>query len=294
MTEYQKRLRSIVSGEPRLRSARHLSETAAEFGKTPRELEVDLARTRERLSKLDVAIFCCTAPACCRRRCPFPEVAGVPVLETACLGPCKRGPVVKLKVHDQEQYFAGVDHADKAQAVIAFGRRAQARGSLMVDPGEAQVLLFDPHHPGGRPAELDRLNFLAGRFRGQGTLLETGETFLKEVEGRWESGQRFLSIRQRASYGDDVHSALIVVGENRATAYRDDGSARNYFPKWDGDSLLFDDSLPHRVHALRARKRITPTDKGYTETLEITRDGTTYSPYYIVNNLRLEATYARL
>jgi (2Fe-2S) ferredoxin len=294
MTDYQGRLRAIVVGDERLDSERSRGEVMREFGVTTQQLESDIAATQQRLDALPVAVYCCGGAACCQKKQSLPEVPGIPVIGTSCLGPCKQGPVVKLKVRGEEQLFAGVNTPERAQSTIDFARRAAQRGSLMVDSGSAQELLMDPHHPDVQPPEMVKMQFLAGQFRGEGQILETGETFIKEVEGRWESTGRFLSLRQRASYGDDVHSAIVMIGVERAVAFRDDGTEHAYYPHWVEGSLLFDDRVPHRAHALWARKRITPHESGYSEVLEITRDGQNFIPYYTVEHRRLEVCHANV
>ena len=216
------------------------------------------------------------------------------MVETACLGPCKQAPVVKLQLEQQAQIFARVDSSKKTEAVVGYARKARQEQSLMIDSGPAQDLLFDPHHPEKKSSEMSSLSFLIGRFKGSGKILETGETFFKEVEGRWEASGRFISLRQRATYGDDVHEALVIVGETSALAYRDDGEEKRYSPQWRNNTLLFEDRVPHRARAQAARKRLIPTLVGYREELEITRDGSTYLTYYSIDHERLEVSHARL
>lgn len=282
MPDYRSELTAMVVGLENRRTHRVRREAAAAFGVSAGELEEDLAATRRQLERLPVALYCCDGPHCCRRRAPLPELSGLPVIPTGCQGACKLAPLVTLAVAGQRQWLAGVDAPAKARAAVELARRAQAAGSLLVDAGEAQPLLADPHHPAHQPPALLRLSFLAGRLRGEGRTLETGETFLKEVEGRWEAGGRYLALRQRAAYGDDVHSALVIVKEDEAWAFRDDGRRLEYRPVWEGAWLVFEDLVPHHARARTARKRIRPTPAGYEEVLEVSRDGQTYQPYYEV------------
>ncbi len=294
MTEYQKRLRAVIVGDDRIDSPRNRREMCQEFGVTTSELERDLEQTREQLSRLNTALYSCTGAACRCRRQSFPEMPGIPVVETACLGPCKQAPVAKLQLEQQAQVFARVDSSEKTEAVVSYARKARQEQSLMIDSGPAQELLFDPHHPEKKSSAMSSLSFLVGRFKGSGTILETGESFFKEVEGRWEASGRFISLRQRATYGDDVHEALVIVGETSALAYRDDGEEKRYSPQWRNNTLLFEDRVPHRARARAARKRLIPTLVGYREELEITRDGSTYLTYYSIDHERLEVSHARL
>ncbi len=298
MTEYPERLRALLEGSHLIDRTTQAREVCSEFQVSPQQLEQDLAAVRSSLEPLATALYCCGGRACCRNARALPEIPGVPVIRTACLGPCKQGPVLKLKQHGDEQYFGRVDSAAKVEALVDFCLRARRQQSLMVDAREAHSLRFDPHHPHPPDPELNKLGFLCGKFRGSGRILADGQTFTKESEGRWEAGGRFLSLRQRAVYGDDIHTAVVIIGTDGATAFRDDGSRLSYEPKWFGGKLVFDDMVPHRAQARFARKVIRATEGGYRETLEVSRDGTQYRPYYEIDHLKVrrksEAHHARL
>lgn len=297
MNDYQERLRAIIVGSHHLKRDRQVQELAKEFGMTLYQVEHDMAATAKVLEKIPTALYQCGGRACCRNRVDVPEMPGVPVIKTACLGPCKAGPVFKLEQHGDSQFFARVDTVEKADCVADFCCRARGQQTLMLNAEEAHALLLDPHHEAPQPDEIARYSFLVGCFRGQGRILGTGETFFKESEGRWEAGGRFLSLRQRAVYGDDIHTALIIISSDRALAYRDDGEERVYQPEWSPTSVSFSDMVPHRAQARDARKVITPTERGYIETLEVTTDGQTYRPYYDITHHKMERTeraHARL
>lgn len=128
------------------------------------------------------------------------------------------------------------------------------------------------------PAELDRLRFLVGTFRGEGVLRGGRVRVEKESIGTWEAGGHFLAIRMVASYwiGEslaDRHEAMVLVGIEQgafaAEAFTDSGGTVRYALALDGDALVFDDRPPHGSGAARARKTIAPTAGGYLERLDL-------------------------
>jgi hypothetical protein len=46
--------------------------------------------------------------------------------------------------------------------------------------------------------------------------------------------------------------------------------------------LIFADRVPHHVPAVAARKVLTPTARGYEETLELDRGRGVFEPYYSI------------
>jgi hypothetical protein len=127
-------------------------------------------------------------------------------------------------------------------------------------------------------AELGRLRFLVGSFRGEGLLRGGRVRVEKESVGTWEAGGHFLALRMVASYwiGErlaDRHEAMVLVGRERdafaAEAFTDSGGTVRYALALDGDALVFDDRPPHGSGAARARKTISPTAGGYLEQLDL-------------------------
>jgi hypothetical protein len=150
------------------------------------------------------------------------------------------------------------------------------------------------------PAALSALEFLIGRFRGEGTFEQGGTTFEKEVIGHWEAGGHFLSLSMTASYRVegaivDVHHAIAVVGVDPASGdlearvFTDGGQVLEHRLRVEPDRILFPDRVPHEARARQARKILRPTPEGYDETLEIDRRGEGFETYSVV---RLRRTFA--
>ncbi len=150
------------------------------------------------------------------------------------------------------------------------------------------------HPPKPHPRLLQRLEFLVGRFQGEGSYSKGSRRFHKDVVGAWEAGGQFLSLRMRVVYPFkdgllDVHEACVMVGfhatsqQLEARAYTDGGGLVDYELTYDGHSLSFPDRPPeHQSHAKRARKILSPHETGFEERLEVDYGTGAFEPYALV------------
>lgn len=150
------------------------------------------------------------------------------------------------------------------------------------------------HPPKPQPQLLRQLEFLVGRFQGDGSYSKGGRRFHKEAVGAWEAGGQFLSLRMRVVYPlkdglFDVHDACVMLGVNagsqqlEARAYTDGGGLIDYALSWDGQSLAFPDRPPgHQPTAQRARKILSPHESGFAERLEVDFGTGAFEPYSLV------------
>ena len=139
------------------------------------------------------------------------------------------------------------------------------------------------HSPKEQDPRLQRLEFLVGHFQGEGKYLKGDRRFQKDVDGAWQAGGRFLSLRMRVAYPlkdgrVDVHDAFVVVGLNpankqpEARAYTDSGGMIDYHLEFKGQEIFFPDRPPghqSKTKALRARKVLCPHENGFEERLEV-------------------------
>jgi hypothetical protein len=224
------------------------------------------------------------------------------VRKTGCQGLCKRAPIASLRVGQCSQVFGEVASARDWTALLSFAEAAARADSLLVPAGEAERLFFDPGHPREvLGAHLRPLNFLLGRFRGEGNHCMSPYTFQKELVGTYEAGGRFVALRMDARYptaggGQDVHKALVIVGADPSSgaitgrAFTDGGLVHEYAVEQRERSLSFADARPdHSQTWTRARKVLQPTDAGFEERLEVD-DGTGFKTYYAVSMRRLAAS----
>jgi hypothetical protein len=148
------------------------------------------------------------------------------------------------------------------------------------------------------PPSLGTLEFLVGRFRGEGTIGRGSTTFEKDVVGRWEVAGHFLSLAMSASYRvddrvSDVHHAMALVGiERRSGAFQayvftDGGEIFEHRLVVEVGRVTFDDRVPHESRARLARKILVRRSYGYDETLEIDRDGGGFEAYSLVRLERI-------
>jgi len=228
----------------------------------------------------------------------------LPIAITDCQGPCKQAPVATLRITTRCTMFAQVSDDCDWRAVLEYGRRAAAAGTLLVDPGEAQSFAFDPVHDHERVSvPLQRLAFLVGHFSGEGSYSGRTGTFQKEVVGTWEAGGRFIGLRMAATYTlqdgrKDVHHALVLVGYNDATgsyearAYTDSGTTRDYHLMLESERVTFSDRAPGHVNATAARKILTRSASGYLETLEIQRGEGEFETYSTIELSPVKRTLA--
>ncbi|HEX4969131.1 MAG TPA: hypothetical protein VFV44_11460 [Nitrospiraceae bacterium] len=165
---------------------------------------------------------------------------------------------------------------------------------MLVDAGTAQPFRYDPVHESVKPsAALESVRFLLGHFEGAVELPLEQRSIHKEVVGCWEAGGRFLSLRMAATYrrtnGEwDRHQAFIILGPDDDTgalvsrAYTDGGMIHEFHIAIEEKRLIFADRVPHHVPAVAARKVLTPTARGYEETLELDRGRGVFEPYYSI------------
>lgn len=159
------------------------------------------------------------------------------------------------------------------------------------DPLSSDKLAHPPKPP---PPLLQQLEFLVGRFHGDGSYSKGGRRFHKQVVGAWEAGGQFLSLRMRVVYPLkdgllDVHDACVMLGLNatrhqlEARAYTDGGGLIDYELSWDGQRLAFPDRPPgHQPTAHRARKILSPHESGFAEQLEVDFGTGAFEPYALV------------
>ena len=139
------------------------------------------------------------------------------------------------------------------------------------------------------PRLLRKLDFLIGRFAGEGGYAHGGRLFRKSVTGTWEAGGQFLSLRMRVAYplADgklDVHEACVMVGVEddrlQAQVYTDAGGRHDVTLDMSGREVSFADRPPdHGDTTRRARKILKPADDGFEELLEVDTDAGTFETY---------------
>lgn len=139
------------------------------------------------------------------------------------------------------------------------------------------------------PRLLQRLDFLVGRFAGEGRYAHGDRSFHKSLTGAWAAGGQFLSLRMRVAYplADgklDVHEACVMVGVEddclRAQVYTDAGGRRDVTLDLDDDEVSFPDRPPgHGDTSRRARKILRPAHDGFEELLEVETDAGTFETY---------------
>ena len=139
------------------------------------------------------------------------------------------------------------------------------------------------------PRLLQRLDFLVGRFAGEGRYAHGGGSFHKRVTGTWEAGGQFLNLRMQVAYplADgklDVHEACVMVGVEddclRAQVYTDAGGRHDVTLDLDGNEVSFPDRPPgHGDTPRRARKILRPADGGFEELLQVDTDTGTFETY---------------
>lgn len=139
------------------------------------------------------------------------------------------------------------------------------------------------------PRLLRKLDFLIGRFAGEGHYAHGGRLFRKSVTGTWEAGGQFLSLRMQVAYplADgklDVHEACVMVGVEddrlQAQVYTDAGGRHDVTLDMSGREVSFPDRPPgHGDTTRRTRKILKPADDGFEELLEVDTDAGTFETY---------------
>jgi len=280
---------------------------------TSLEFDASLERAKRYFAEGDAHFFLCDGEPCQRQR-RFEATAnalqyeaeriGCRISPTACQGPCKQAPVALLRVGQGCELFAQFIHRREWEAVLEFAQRAAQAKTLLVDAGTAQPFRYDPVHEPVKPsAALESVRFLLGHFEGTVELPLEQRSIQKEVVGCWEAGGRFLSLRMAATYRRtnglwDRHHALIILGPDEKTdslvsrAYTDGGMIQEFHIVIEKTRLMFADRVPHHVPAVSARKVLTPTARGYEETLELDRGRGVFEPYYSILIQRKERAVA--
>jgi len=280
---------------------------------TSMEFEASLERAKQHFAQGDAHFFLCDGEPCQQRRRfegtfnalqSEAERIGCRISPTACQGPCKQAPVGLLRVGHGCELFAQFVHRREWEAVLGFVQRAAQAKTLLVDAGRAQPFRFDPVHQPEKPsAALEHVRFLLGHFEGAVELPLEQRSIQKEVVGCWEAGGRFLSLRMAATYRRtngswDRHQAFIILGPDEETgalvsrAYTDGGMIHEFHIVIEERRLMFADHVPHHVPAVAARKVLTPTTRGYEETLELDRGLGVFEPYYSIPIQRKESSVA--
>jgi hypothetical protein len=280
---------------------------------TSMEFDASLERAKQHFAQGDAHFFLCDGEPCQQRR-RFEatshalqyeaERIGCRISPTACQGPCKQAPVALLRVGHGCELFAQFVRRREWKAVLDFTQRAADAKTLLVDAGTAQPFRYDPVHEPVKPsAALESVRFLLGHFEGTVELPLEQRSIKKEVVGCWEAGGRFLSLRMAATYRRtngswDRHQAFIILGPDEETgalvsrAYTDGGMIHEFHIAIEERRLMFADRVPHHLSAVAARKVLTPTARGYEETLELDRGLGVFEPYYSIPIQRKESAVA--
>lgn len=266
------------------------------------ELIEALQRAREIYRSGKAGFYLCAAEPCCGKigfdvsegaLQRLNKELGLPIAKTGCQGPCKKAPVLSLRIGDRQEMFAEVATDEAWRAVLKYAQAAARAGTLLVDTGAAEKFRFDPVHDHEKPsAHMQPLEFLLGHFRGEGRYAMIDYVFHKEVIGSFEAGGRFIALRMDATYPladgrKDVHKALVIVGAEpagtiTAHAYTDGGVVREYAIERNESELEFADVAPgHAGQWQRARKILRPTADGFEERLEVDA-GDGFVPYYVI------------
>jgi hypothetical protein len=223
----------------------------------------------------------------------------MPVMRTGCQGQCKHKPVVSLRVGEQTEMFGRLTTNRCRGAVFDYAKAAHALESFVVPGSNVDAFRLDREHGSFEPAAcLEYINFLSGRFRGEGRYADGTYKFTKEVVGTYEAGGRCVALRMVARYPTsggrhDLHRALVVVGlasecddKLVGRAFTDGGDMVDYEVECRDACLEFDDRSPdHGTAWKRVRKVLRPTRAGYEEWLYVDR-GDGLEPYYRVDMQR--------
>jgi hypothetical protein len=279
-----------------------------QFRPTEEELLSSLQRAKRKYLEGQHRLFLCGDHPCCKARdfetsesalAAASRAAEVPISITGCQGQCKHAPIASLRIGDQSQMVAQVANSDDWLAVLSFAKSAVQADSLLINPGNAAAYLHDPFHEHPRTdVHSKALQFLIGRFRGEGHCGSGGYTFQKEVVGTFEAGSRFVALRMAATYPStdgrkDTHRALVIVGPKPSSgniigrAYTDGGAICEYEVKQEGEVLSFADAPPdHTREWKHSRKLIKPTNEGFEERLVVDA-GEGFFTYYSIPMRRI-------
>ncbi len=259
-----------------------LAETEAD------DLPAAVAAARARFAVGDAHWFRCAGDACRGYVGPPGLGAGSPctVSDTGCQGLCERAPLGALRVGDRVERFARFASGDADLGAAL--RRIAGDGHFWGDAAAAVERRIDViHDPSGSASSSlvgSPVACLAGHFRGTGRYAAREGRFYKELLGSWDANGTLLTLRMAVGFPlrdgrRDGHEALVVIrrdGEGFVgTAYADSGAPREYRYAVEADgTLCFADRPPgHGDAATRARKRLVPDAHGYTERLEVERNG---------------------
>ena len=219
----------------------------------------------------------------------------MPVVRTGCQGHCKHKPVVSLRVGERREMFGQLATNHDRRAMFDYAKAAHALGSFVVPDSNVDALRFDLEHGSFEPAaRLGHIQFLSGRFRGEGEYADGAYKFVKEMVGSYEAGGRCMTLRMEARYPTsdgrhDLHRAIVVVGlapESKdklvGRAFTDGGDMHDYEVECQGACLEFDDQSPDHGTAW---KRVRKVREGYEECLYVDR-GDGLEPYYRIEMQR--------
>lgn len=277
------------------------------------ELTVALAQAQERFFQGPAHLFLCMGLPCHRRQ-KFDvfeqalqqglDESRLLLSSTACQGPCKQAPVATLRVGQRSTMFAQFAQDADWQAVRGFAQRAASAGTLLTEPGSADLFLFDPvheHEHGHGSVPLRKLQFLLGHFQGEGKEVTRPEPFQKELVGSWEAGGRCIALRMGVTYTladgrKDTHNAFVAIGVNpqtegiEARAYTDGGGVHDFHLQLDGDAVMFDERPDAHHAARRARKILRPTAYGFEERLEVDQGEGHFATHFVITMQRVTLT----
>jgi hypothetical protein len=106
----------------------------------------------------------------------------MPVVRTGCQGHCKHKPVVSLRVGERREMFGQLATNHDRRAMFDYAKAAHALGSFVVPDSNVDALRFDLEHGSFEPAaRLGHIQFLSGRFRGEGQYADGAYKFVKEM-----------------------------------------------------------------------------------------------------------------
>lgn len=271
---------------------------------TREELEARLEAIRPEFEACNAHLFLCAGKPCQNfSSCPVEETAhrigddvgNMPITLTDCQGPCNHGPVATLRVGIRSVCLSGFRRDTDVAAMAAYCSRASKAGTHLIDPANALGLIHQEEDHGFDGGKFAPVAFLLGHHIGTGFCGAEQMRFIKEVRGSWEAGGRFLGLRMSATYGlgedfKDTHSAYVMVGLNPETGGLEsrgytDGGEEIIYPMMvqPGGIIAFPDRVPHSTGATCAEKRLSPTDGGYREVLELKYPDGRRAVYYEIS-----------
>ena len=163
------------------------------------------------------------------------------------------------------------------RALLEFARASASEHTFLItESSAAEGTRFEFNNGHAEPAgRLRALDFLLGRFHGEGRYAHGTCMFTKDVVGACEADGRFVTLRIEVRYptgngGADVRHALVVVGTSEqsdqliATEFTDRGETHDYVVAETEAGLQFDDRSPdYPTPWKRVRAFLCPMQDGY-------------------------------